>query len=67
MTNIQKLEALQKWLGMTDDTLAEYLGIHRTTLFRWKNNKTHLPKMALIAMEAAEPVVENPTPKPELD
>lgn len=67
MSMIKTFNKLHKRLGMTDETLGEYLGVERTTIWRWKTGQTRIPLMAIRAMEAAKPVVKWGSAPPDID
>ena len=53
--------------GYSNDTLAQELGVSRATIFNWKKDLQHLPRMVSLALYALdmEPSLRKLTPKPQ--
>ena len=52
--NLLKREKLSQAIelsGKTRAEVAEYLGVHDRTLYRWISGETPVPKMVLLSME----------------
>jgi transcriptional regulator with XRE-family HTH domain len=52
--NLMKREKLNQAIELAKKTraeVAEYLGVHDRTLYRWISGETPVPKMVLLSME----------------
>ena len=52
MTNKSEYWRLQKAANLSNTQAAEYLGVNKSTVVRWRNGSSEVPKAVLLALEA---------------
>jgi transcriptional regulator with XRE-family HTH domain len=50
--NADELKQLQAQAGMTNEDLAEALGVSLSTIVKWRGNQHQIPKPSAIALRA---------------